>query len=112
MPLFSPALVFYSEIRACEALPQTAHARADFRRVGENAISVNVCLPDLIFETDKGGKRLAKFTYKERWNLLSMAKAFSQLAITALSDTLHCLESVEEPSFTFSSRKSERTHSQ
>jgi len=30
-------------------------ARADFRRVGENAISVNVCLPDRIFEADERG---------------------------------------------------------
>jgi hypothetical protein len=88
-----------------------AMARADFRRVGDNAISVNVCMPDRIFETEAGGK-LAKFTYEERWNLLSMAKSFSQLAITALTETLHCLETVEEPSFTFSSGKSKTKNSQ
>lgn len=84
-----------------------AMARADFRMVGEKAISVNVLLPDHIFERDKGsGTKLAKFTYEERWNLFSMAKAFSKLAIGALTATLHSLETVEEPCFIFSSSKS------
>jgi hypothetical protein len=81
-------------------------AHADFRRVGGNAISVNVCLPDCIFETDEqGGTRLAKFTYNERWNLISTARNFANLATTSLRGSLECLTVVGQPVFEFSAKK-------
>ncbi|MGO9518492.1 MAG: hypothetical protein ACLPND_15760 [Candidatus Korobacteraceae bacterium] len=83
-----------------------AMARADFRRVGENAISVNVCLPDRIFEADEhGGTRLAKFTYHERWNLISTARNFVKLATMSLKGSLECLTDVDQPVFEFSAKK-------
>lgn len=83
-----------------------AMARADFRRVGKEAISVNVCLPDRIFETDdRGGTRLAQFTYEERWSLLSTARNFVQLTIGALKASLDCLAELEGHVFEFSAKK-------
>ncbi len=86
----------------------TAMARAEFRRVGPNAISVNVLLPDRIFEekTTGGGDRLAPFTYSERWNLLSMAKGFVELTAGALIATMHLLAHVDEPMFQFLAKSS------
>jgi hypothetical protein len=83
-----------------------AMARADFRRVGRDGVSVNVCLPDRIFETDdRGGTRLAEFTYEERWSLPSTAQNFVQLTIGALKASLDCLAELEEPVFEFSAKK-------
>jgi hypothetical protein len=81
-------------------------ARADFRRVDENAISVNVCLPDRIFEVDeRGGTRLVRFTYHERWNLISTPRNFANLATTSLKGSLECLTTVGQPVFEFSAKK-------
>ncbi len=85
-----------------------AMARADFRRVGEDAIAVNVLLPDRIFETNaSGNKRLVEFTYKERWSLLSMARSFAQLAIMSLQRALQCLTEISDPAFEFRMKKRE-----
>jgi hypothetical protein len=83
-----------------------AMARADFRRVGENAVSVNVLLPDRIFETTgTGDKRLARFTYHERWSLLSMARTFAQLAVLSLKGALEALAEIDTPVFEFSAKR-------
>ena len=83
-----------------------AMARADFRRVGETAIAVNVLLPDQIFEmTATGDKRLVQFTYHERWNLLSMARTFAQLAVTSLKGALEALAGIDTPVFEFSAKR-------
>ena len=80
-----------------------AMARAYFRRVGETSISVNVYLPDRIFETDSAGNiKLATFTYEERWNLLSTARNFTYLATNPLSLALQSLLDIPEPLFEFS----------
>jgi hypothetical protein len=86
----------------------TAMARAEFRRVRRNAISVNVLLPDRIFEekTKGSGDRLAQFTYCERWNLLSMARGFVELTGGALIATMQLLVEVDEPAFHFSAKSS------
>ncbi|MBI3695061.1 MAG: hypothetical protein HY238_09525 [Acidobacteria bacterium] len=82
-----------------------AMARAYFRHVGEGAISVNVYVPDRIFQMDSSGnKKLATFTYDERWNLLSTARNFTQLAVASLSLALHCLRDVPNASFEFTTR--------
>ena len=83
-----------------------AMARGEFRRVAEDRICVNVFLPDRIFESDNDTtKRLALFTYREKWNLLSMGRSIAQLATGALGTTLHCLEEIKDPVFEFSSKK-------
>lgn len=81
-------------------------ARADFRRIGTDGIAVNVLLPDRIFESGPtDNKRLAKFTYEERWSLLAMARSFAQLSVTSLQHALQCLTETSEPIFEFQARR-------
>jgi hypothetical protein len=83
----------------------TVMARADFRRIGEDAIAVNVLLPDRIFETDsRGNKRLAEFTYGERWSLLSTTRAFAQLAMVSLQHAVQLLIDTKTPVFEYRSK--------
>ncbi len=83
-----------------------AMARADFRRIGDSAIAVNILLPDRIFENNAaGGKRLTRFTYEQRWSLLSMALSFAQLAVMSLRGALQCLEEVNDPVFAFTAKR-------
>jgi hypothetical protein len=82
-----------------------AMARADFRKVGPDGISVNVCLPDRIFEEGSAsGKRLAQFSYEERLSLISMARNFAQMTAGALTAALHLLAEIDEPLFRFSAK--------
>jgi hypothetical protein len=82
-----------------------AMARADFRRVSGNTIAVNILLPDRIFESaTKGDKRLAHFTFHQRWNLLSMARTFAQLATMSLTEALKALATIDTPIFEFSAK--------
>lgn len=84
----------------------TAMARADFRRIGDDAIAVNVLLPDRIFETDAdGSKRLVKFTYNERWSLLSMSLSFAQLAVMSLRSAVQRLTVTSDPIFEFRAKR-------
>jgi hypothetical protein len=83
-----------------------AMARAQFRRDGENGISVNVYVPDEIFETDaKGNKRLSVFTYSQRWSLVSTARNFAELGVRSLTLVLECLRSVPDSSFEYSAKR-------
>jgi hypothetical protein len=83
-----------------------AMARADFRRIDDKAIAVNILLPDSIFEISAtGGKSLTPFTYEQRWSLLSMARSFAQLAVTSLRGALQCLEEINDPVFTFTGKR-------
>ena len=80
-------------------------ARADFRRIGPNGISVNVSLPDRILEdASASGKRLAAFTYEERMSLVSLARNFVQLTAGALTTSLRFLAEIDDPVFKFSSK--------
>lgn len=77
-------------------------ARADFRKIEPNGISVNVSLPDQIFEDASASrKRLAIFTYKERMSLVSMARNFVQLTAGALTGSLSLLAEIDDPVFRF-----------
>lgn len=90
-----------------------AMARAEFRRVSPNMISVNVLLPDRIFDTDaSGNKRLSKFTYAERWSLLSMARSFAELTIHTLRHAAQCLIEINDPVYEFHAkqRKVQQSH--
>jgi hypothetical protein len=84
-------------------------ARASFRRVDENGISVNVYLPDVIFEkSPSGNKRLARFTYEERWNLLSMALRFCQLGSISLTESIRLLLQNKTPIYDYSKQKAKK----
>lgn len=81
-------------------------ARAEFHRVGEMGIAINVYLPDRIFETDaNGNKSLAKFTYDQKWNLLSMARSFTELGVVILTEAMRLLADTKEPLYTYSKGK-------
>lgn len=67
-------------------------AKASYRRVGENGVSVNILLPDTIFVRDNSGdKRMAQFTYRERYNILSQSMAFVQLVAGSIGEALSLL---------------------
>jgi hypothetical protein len=79
-------------------------ARAFFRKVGDNGFSVNIYLPDTIFEQTDGNKRLAKFTYEERWNLLSQCRAFAQATSLAVLLALRTVLDTQGRVFAYSRR--------
>jgi hypothetical protein len=82
-----------------------AMARASFRRVEESVNAVNIYVPDNIFERDsRGNKRLAKFTYEERWNLLSMSSSFCQLGSLTLLKSLRLLLQNETTKYSYKRR--------
>ena len=79
-------------------------ARAYFRRIGHDASSVNIYMPDRIFEEQTTGK-LAKFTYEQKWGLVPNARTFAFLTIRALSLALAFLTDTAQPVFEFSAKK-------
>lgn len=84
----------------------TSMAKAYFRRIGEDAVSVNVYLPDKIFDAGAlPNRRLVNFTYTERWNLLSMARGFTELTVRSLALVLHALRALPDGTFKFSARR-------
>jgi len=82
----------------------TSMAKAYFRRVGDNAFSVNVYMPDRIFE-DGGTGKLATFTYNQKWGLVPNARTFASVAICSLVRALECLKEIDGPVFEFSAKK-------
>ena len=81
-------------------------AWAEFRRVDETAIVVNVYLPDRIFETDaNGNKCLDKFTYDQKLNLLSMTHSFTELSEVTLTEAIRLLADTKEPLYMYSKGK-------
>ena len=80
-----------------------AHAR--FRRTSQG-ISVNVLLPDKIFERTPGTEKLASFTYNERINLVSQAMAFTRLTAHVLGGVFVLLHDPGKPVYSF--RKSRK----
>jgi len=82
-----------------------AMAKASFRRIGKNCISVNIFLPDRIFDISPKGEKLAKFTFDEQLNLLSMTREFARLGVYTLVTTMELLRDIDQPLYTFSSHK-------
>jgi len=83
-----------------------AMARAQFRRIGENGISVNVYVPKRVFDTDaKGNRRLGVFTYSQKWSLLSTAWNFAELGVRSLALALERLRSVPDGSFEYLAKR-------
>jgi hypothetical protein len=60
--------------------------RGVFRLESKRRIAVNVLLPDSIFEYRDGTKRLARFTYDLRINILSQSREFLRTSVS------HCCE--------------------
>lgn len=79
-------------------------ARAFFRRVDNSGASVNVYLPDKIFEGDTRDRRLADFTYNQKWNILSMAVGFADSSVSAVERALRILQETDTPVFQYARR--------
>jgi len=77
-------------------------ARATYRTVDEGGFSVNIYLPpDKIFEQSTNGKKLARFTYEEKWNLLSQCRNFAQATSTTVLLSLRLVLKTKEPAFKY-----------
>ena len=75
--------------------------KAEFRVVGKRTISVNVLLPDAIFEFKNGTKGLAPFKYDLRINLLSQSREFLRLVAESTKQAIALLLKVRKPIYTF-----------
>lgn len=76
-------------------------ARACFRRVGEAGVSVNFYLPDIVFVRGPGDKRLAPFTYNEKYNVLSQSMEFARLVAWAVGQSLVLLVEPGKPTYSY-----------
>jgi hypothetical protein len=78
--------------------------RAFFRRISEDGLSINIYLPDRIFETDGGNKKMAQFTYHQRINLLSQSVIFTKFVSLVILASLIYLRDTDTPCFSFNKR--------
>ncbi len=63
-------------------------AQACFRRVDKDRVTVNVFLPDRIFDHSGSAEKLVTFEYNQKINILSQAMAFVDLIRISLARTL------------------------
>lgn len=80
-------------------------AKGEFRRVGEDGASINFYLPDVIFDRSGTGEKLAKFTYGERYNILSQSFAFVELVAEAVGQSFVLLLDPGRPTFSYAKPK-------
>jgi hypothetical protein len=73
-------------------------ARSTFRRT-ETGIVVNIMLPDRIFEREENSKRLVKFSYAKKWNMLVASRDFTNLVIFPVLMTFTALAKVAQPTY-------------
>jgi hypothetical protein len=81
--------------------------RVTFRKVDPDGVSVNILLPDAIFEYDADGSRtrmVGRFTYEERINLLSQCREFARLSVGAVLTALAVLQNQRTPLYTWRRR--------
>jgi hypothetical protein len=81
--------------------------RVTFREVAPDGMSVNILLPDAIFEYDANGSRtrmVRRFTYNERINLLSQCREFARLTVGAVVTALALLQHERTPLYTWRRR--------
>ncbi len=78
--------------------------KAEFRVVAKRTISVNVLLPDTIFEFGNEAKKLAHFTYDLRVNMLSQSREFLLLVSESTKQALALLSKIRKPIYTFKKR--------
>ena len=79
--------------------------KAEFRLIEDNAIAVNVFLPDEIFVIEGSHKKLVKFTYEERISLLSQSREFLRLVAHVTMKALLMLISDPSPMYEFKKTK-------
>jgi hypothetical protein len=82
-------------------------ARARFRRT-DRGISVNVFLPDKVFDHSGATEKLVKFTYDARLNILSQAMEFTRLARHALLSAFELLIEPGNPSYQYAKKRKVR----
>jgi hypothetical protein len=80
-------------------------AKGEFRRVGETGVSTNFYLPDVIFERCGTDKRLARFTYRQKYNVLSQSIGFVRLVAEAVDHSLLLLLDPGQPTYQYSKAK-------
>lgn len=80
-------------------------ARGVFRHVGDNGVSVNFYVPDVIFDRSGTGEKLAKFTYEKRYNVLSQSLAFVQLVSGAVMMSLILVTDKSEATYSYAKPK-------
>jgi hypothetical protein len=78
-----------------------AMARAKFRRT-DNGVVVNVYVPDRVFEVVGTNRRLARFTYVARYNILSQSMNFTRLTVQSLLYAMALMIDPGKPTFTWS----------
>jgi hypothetical protein len=87
--------------------------RVTFREVDPDGMSVNVLLPDAIFEYDADGSRrrmVARFTYDKRINLLSQCREFAGLTVGAVLTALALLQTQRTPLYMWRRRTADAAH--
>ncbi len=75
--------------------------RAFYRKLDNGGISINIFLPDKIFDKSNNGKKLANFTYQNRWNILSMSRSFAQAASDVILSSMLLVMENDEPLYTY-----------
>jgi hypothetical protein len=80
-------------------------AKGVFRRVGDTGVSMNFYLPDVIFDRSGKSEKLSKFTYQERYNILSQSLAFVQLVSGAVAQSFVLLLEPGKAAFHYKKRK-------
>lgn len=80
-------------------------ARASFRRTENDRIIFNMYLPDEIFQRNSSGnKKLAKFTYEMRINIISQSMEFVRILAYATLGSLKLLIDHGTPKYTYRSK--------
>jgi len=78
--------------------------RVTFREVVSDGVSVNILLPDAIFEygpDEHRGAMVRRFAYAERINLLSQCREFARLTVGAALTALTLLRTQRTPVYTW-----------
>lgn len=78
-------------------------ARAHFRRVGDG-LSVNVLLPDRIFDHSGTTEKMIQFTYSERYGFLSQTMSFMRLICHTIGQVYTLLLDPGKPTYVFSKK--------
>jgi hypothetical protein len=80
-------------------------ARAHFRRLENNAVSVNAFIPDEIFVTDATGKHLAEFTYSKKIHMLSFGRDVIRAVAFLTHGAIYAHDHPTDTGFRFDKKK-------
>lgn len=79
--------------------------RVYFRYLGGDKVSVNVLLPDKIFDDSGSSKKLVQpFSYSLRYNLLSQSREFVRLCTAGVAGALYLRGANDGPTFSWAKR--------